>query len=73
MTAAEGLAEQPDIALYQDQQGAFARSYGAGETALLVRPDGYIGWRGRSWQEAGLSAHIARTFQAAVPAASNSV
>jgi 2-polyprenyl-6-methoxyphenol hydroxylase-like FAD-dependent oxidoreductase len=59
----ESAADQPNIALYHDRDGAFAKAYGARSTGFLVRPDGYIGWRGASWRDEGLAAFISRTFQ----------
>ena len=41
-------ADHPNIALYHDRAGAFANAYGGRSLSLLVRPDGYIGWRGVS-------------------------
>ena len=60
----ESAADQPNIALYHDRDGAFAKAYGARNTSFLVRPDGYIGWRGASWRDGGLAAFVSRTFQA---------
>jgi 2-polyprenyl-6-methoxyphenol hydroxylase-like FAD-dependent oxidoreductase len=60
----ESAADQPNIALYQDRDGTFAQAYGTRNTSFLVRPDGYIGWRGASWRDDGLAAFISRTFQA---------
>jgi FAD/FMN-containing dehydrogenase len=60
----EIATDQPNIALYHDRDGAFAKAYGTRSTSFLVRPDGYIGWRGASWRDDGLAAFISRTFQA---------
>ncbi len=51
--------EQPSP--YQDGDGAFAKAYGTA-AGFLVRPDGYIGWRGRSWRDAGLLAYLREIF-----------
>jgi 2-polyprenyl-6-methoxyphenol hydroxylase-like FAD-dependent oxidoreductase len=48
------------VPVLQDTDGNFARLYGHG--AYLVRPDGYIGWRGPSWADPGLTAHLRRLF-----------
>ena len=54
MIAAEAdVPELPGVALYHDSEEAFAAAYGAQQTALLVRPDGYVGWRGPSWRDPG--------------------
>ncbi len=53
-----GVAEQPDVALYHDASGSFAQAFGAPPAAFLVRPDGYVGWRGRSHRDDGLAAYI---------------
>jgi hypothetical protein len=44
--------------LSDDQEGRLAAAYGSPEATFLIRPDGYIGWRGRSWREAGLFAYL---------------
>jgi hypothetical protein len=59
---AEGSLDQPGIAVFQDRQNAFGNAYGAQEASFLVRPDGYIGWRGRSWRNPGLLAYLDRIF-----------
>jgi 2-polyprenyl-6-methoxyphenol hydroxylase-like FAD-dependent oxidoreductase len=61
---APGIAadEPPGAALYHDAEGAFAAAYGGEEASFLVRPDGHIGWRGRSSSEPGLSAYLDRTL-----------
>jgi hypothetical protein len=56
------VPEQPGLTLLHDEQGGFADAYGAG-AALLVRPDGYVGWRGHSWRDPGLRAHLDRIFR----------
>jgi 2-polyprenyl-6-methoxyphenol hydroxylase-like FAD-dependent oxidoreductase len=57
---AESLSDQPGIAMYHDREGAFARAYSDVDASFLIRPDGYIGWRGRSWRDAGLLTHLDR-------------
>lgn len=59
----DGISAQPGIALFHDRRGAFADAYGSQEASFLVRPDGYIGWRGLSWQDPGLLSHLGRIFQ----------
>jgi 2-polyprenyl-6-methoxyphenol hydroxylase-like FAD-dependent oxidoreductase len=46
--------------LFHDADGAFSRAYGRADATFLVRPDGHIGWRGRSWRDEGLRTHLAR-------------
>jgi hypothetical protein len=58
----ESAADQPNIALYHDLAGACANAYGAAGASFLVRPDGYIGWRGASWRDDGLAAFLSRVF-----------
>ncbi len=53
------LREQPGVTVLHDRTGGFSDVYGEVAAAALVRPDGYIGWRGRSWREPGLLAHLA--------------
>jgi 2-polyprenyl-6-methoxyphenol hydroxylase-like FAD-dependent oxidoreductase len=48
------------IALYRDSDGAFAQKYGPPGTVFLIRPDGYVGWRGRSYRDDGLLAYFDR-------------
>jgi hypothetical protein len=56
-----GDAELADIfglACYRDAERAFAKTYGHHNTMFLVRPDGYIGWRGQFLNNEGLIAHL---------------
>lgn len=66
--AATGAVEQPGVTLLEDAAGAFGAAYGPGATSLLVRPDGYIGWRGASWRSDGLLAYLRQFTAAAAPA-----
>jgi 2-polyprenyl-6-methoxyphenol hydroxylase-like FAD-dependent oxidoreductase len=63
IAAEGGISDQPDIAVLHDRQGAFADAYGLQGASFLVRPDGYIGWRGPSWRDAGLLSHLGRIFR----------
>jgi 2-polyprenyl-6-methoxyphenol hydroxylase-like FAD-dependent oxidoreductase len=67
VVVAPGIAadEPPGAALYRDAEGAFAAAYGGEEASFLVRPDGHIGWRGRSSSERGLSAYLDRALAVA--------
>lgn len=56
----QDVGDQAGIALYRDAENSFARTYGSGAAAFLVRPDGYIGWRGTSYRDAGLVAYLDR-------------
>jgi hypothetical protein len=58
---AAGVAEQFGAALYHDAGGAFTAAYGR-EAVFLVRPDGYIGWRGRRWTDRGLVEYFSRVL-----------
>jgi len=58
VAAADGLPDHPGIASFDDQEARLAAAYGSPEATFLIRPDGYIGWRGRSWREAGLVAYL---------------
>jgi 2-polyprenyl-6-methoxyphenol hydroxylase-like FAD-dependent oxidoreductase len=52
----------PGVTMLSDPSGAFGRAYGARTLACLVRPDGHLAWRGHSWRDAGLHAHLRRQF-----------
>jgi 2-polyprenyl-6-methoxyphenol hydroxylase-like FAD-dependent oxidoreductase len=67
VTAEDGTSDQPGIAVFHDRQGAFADAYGSRAASFLVRPDGYIGWRGLSWRDAGLLSHLSRVFRSLGP------
>jgi 2-polyprenyl-6-methoxyphenol hydroxylase-like FAD-dependent oxidoreductase len=62
--AAEELPEQPGLTILHDEAGSFFETYGSQAAAVLVRPDGYVGWRGRSCREAGLLIHLRSLFVA---------
>ena len=70
VAAADDLPDQPGIALFHDRQGSFRNSYGDEDASFLVRPDGYIGWRGRCCRDPGLFAHLDRIFEPLAPRAS---
>ena len=65
IAAAHDAEDQPGIALHHDRQGGFAEAYGAQAASFLVRPDGHLGWRGRSWRGPGLLAHLEGVFRPA--------
>lgn len=47
---AVGVRDIPGMAVYRDAAEQFAAAYAPTPgTAVLVRPDGYIGWQGRPW------------------------
>ncbi len=50
IAAETDVPELPGVTLYYNAEEAFAAAYGAQQIALLVRPDGYVGWRGPSWR-----------------------
>ena len=60
IAADDGGADPPGIACYRDSDGVFAKIYGLPGAAFLIRPDGYVGWRGRSYRDDGLLAHFDR-------------
>ncbi len=57
----------PGVTTLADPTGAFGKAYGAGTMACLIRPDGHLAWRGRTWREPGLHAHLRRLFPSAFP------
>ncbi|KQV68109.1 FAD-dependent monooxygenase [Rhizobium sp. Root1220] len=42
------------FAVYRDGDGAFSAAYGDREAGFLIRPDGYVGWRGTAHPASGL-------------------
>jgi 2-polyprenyl-6-methoxyphenol hydroxylase-like FAD-dependent oxidoreductase len=61
-----GGAESAEIfglACYHDADGGFAKVYGQRNSIFLVRPDGYIGWRGDFMNTEGLIAHLNQTIE----------
>lgn len=61
-----GATELPRLPIYRDAEGGFAKAYGVStnRATLLIRPDGYVAWRGGSWRDAGLKRQLERTFGA---------
>lgn len=59
---ADDLPNVSGIAVYKDADGTFAATYGGREAAFLVRPDGYLGWRGMSWRASGLVDYWSAVF-----------
>jgi 2-polyprenyl-6-methoxyphenol hydroxylase-like FAD-dependent oxidoreductase len=66
--AAGAAAEEFGVALYHDPEGAFAAAYGTRSAVFLVRPDGYIGWRGQSFDDPNLIGHLGRILRPRTPA-----
>jgi 2-polyprenyl-6-methoxyphenol hydroxylase-like FAD-dependent oxidoreductase len=64
-------AETPFLTALHDRRGGFAEAYGHEARAILVRPDGYIGWRGPSWRSPGLAGYLERVFSPTGVATSN--
>jgi len=57
--AAVGVRDIPGVAVYRDAAGEFAAAYGpTAGTAVLVRPDGYIGWQGRPWSVGAVADYL---------------
>jgi 2-polyprenyl-6-methoxyphenol hydroxylase-like FAD-dependent oxidoreductase len=50
--------EAHGVAVLHDRDSSFRKSYGSEEAAFLIRPDGHIGWRGRSFRDGGLMAYL---------------
>ena len=59
----EPLPDMPFLTILHDPDGGFGEAYGTEAGAILVRPDGHIGWRGASWRQRGLAAY----FETMVP------
>lgn len=56
------LPGSPWATTLTDAEGGFAEAFGGDARAVLVRPDGHIGWRGPSWRSPGLDAYMGRIF-----------
>ena len=56
------LPDTPYLAGFVDAVGEFARAYGGEARAILVRPDGYIGWRGTAWGDQGIKGYLGKVF-----------
>jgi hypothetical protein len=61
------VVELPSVAIYHDCEHRFSTVYGGQEAMFLIRPDGYIGWRGRSGREPSLTAYLRQVFSSPVP------
>jgi hypothetical protein len=59
---ADALPQEPGLTILHDAAGSFAEAYGPAPAAFLVRPDGYIGWRGQAWRDQGLEAYLGKLF-----------
>ncbi|MFI0847643.1 FAD-dependent monooxygenase [Mesorhizobium sp. IMUNJ 23232] len=64
-------AETPFLTVLLDRDGDFEEAYGQEARAILVRPDGYIGWRGPLWRSPGLAAYLEQIFSRTRYAASD--
>jgi 2-polyprenyl-6-methoxyphenol hydroxylase-like FAD-dependent oxidoreductase len=62
---AEPMADRHGITVLHDSDGAFAVTYGGQGAAWLVRPDGYLAWRGPDAVHPGLEDIRRRVFAAA--------
>ncbi|MGF7161634.1 2-polyprenyl-6-methoxyphenol hydroxylase-like FAD-dependent oxidoreductase [Rhodoligotrophos appendicifer] len=56
----DGPANFFGIPLLCDANGAFAATYGA--SSYLIRPDGYVGWKGAVWAGEGLQTYLRKIF-----------
>ena len=54
------VPDVPGIPVYIDSDGDIAKAYGPRDASFLVRPDGYVGWRGPSWRSPGLATYLNR-------------
>lgn len=57
------IPDHAGIALYSDPAQAFGKAFGGPGSAILVRPDGYVGWRGTSYRDHSLIEHITRLLR----------
>lgn len=56
------LPEPFGVAVYRDADGTFAAAYGRQKAVFLVRPDGYLGWRGTGWRGSELAEYRNAVF-----------
>ncbi len=62
----EAITPPPGVVVAVDSNNEFTKTYRTGEAAaFLVRPDGYIGWRGSRWTDTGLEEYLRTMFVAA--------
>jgi 2-polyprenyl-6-methoxyphenol hydroxylase-like FAD-dependent oxidoreductase len=54
--------QHPSVTVVGDKEKGFAKAYGTAG-AILVRPDGHIGWRGTSWRHPGLGEYLDMLFR----------
>ena len=54
--------QHPSVTVVGDKENGFAKAYGTAG-AILVRPDGHIGWRGTSWRHPGLREYLDMLFR----------
>jgi len=54
--------QHPSVTVVGDKENGFAKAYGTAG-AILVRPDGHIGWRGTSWGHPGLREYLDMLFR----------
>jgi 2-polyprenyl-6-methoxyphenol hydroxylase-like FAD-dependent oxidoreductase len=52
----------PQLPVYIDSAGEFGSIFGAATVVLLIRPDGYLAWRGQDCRESGLANYLTRVF-----------
>jgi hypothetical protein len=50
------------FALYHDAKRQFCSAYGRRQAGGFIRPDGYIGWRGRSCFKQNLTSYLQQVF-----------
>ena len=62
IVAAGDGQDLPGVACYTDGDGRFRQTFGPAPTFLLIRPDGYLAWRGASLADASLRDVLQRTF-----------
>jgi 2-polyprenyl-6-methoxyphenol hydroxylase-like FAD-dependent oxidoreductase len=57
------VASSSGAPCYSDSAGNFLKLFGAHDACLLVRPDGYLAWRGPSFDEASFGHTLGKTFR----------